>query len=664
MSSNSVPLDIEICPVVTGSLTGIAVDSDGIGEGYTKGDIVELTGLQGLGGKAIVLEVLNIAGLIIFEPVSYGYGYSNQANVLISESVFSVANLQPNSTPRHYWQLFETISQPKVAINYRSATGNLENSVGANLFTYHANNDQKGYGIIYAVDPANSTAGELKVFVYSGNLDSARIYTQANAIVANQAAANAYVNQYATANIMATSSERSLHLSNASGSFLVNEPLVAKDANNVVKGRATINTISNILGGNVTLDIENHFGFFGPNSTILGLTSNTSAFLSELEMDVAVIDITGAFVNNEFNYITGNVSTTNATIRFISTGLDASINVVTNNIIYTEAVNVNSDLIRDYFFTALAAVAYGFPANATANISNTFVADLLSYSSETVGKIVEITNINPGREYSVAPYVRVYDRLTAGVNNEDVILEIDGTPAGIFQIGEIVTQEATDARGIVKVNNSSGLFLERLRVVEHFIPTINSLTIIVGENSGAEANIVQQIVDQDTDAVGLNFDVTTKLKTGNGAISALQVIDSGFGYIDQETVTIFSNNNPSVSVEGIAILGKQGQGSGYYREKGGFLSDQKKLYDGYYYQEYSYEIRSSIALDKYKDIMRQVMHFAGTQMFGALLHQSKIEANTTIDKALVNIEPVDEWLFARDGGYVLDREGNPIIVYR
>jgi len=665
MTSNSVPLDIEICPYITGSLTGVVVDSDGVGEGYAKGDIVELTGLQGIGGKAIVTEVLNIAGLIIFNPINFGYAYSNVANVLISESVLSVANLQPNSTPKHYWQLFETITQPKVAINYRSASGNLAAQVGANLYTYHANNDQKGFGKIFQVTPANSTTGELKVFVYSGNLDSAQIFTEANAIVANQAASNAYVNQYATANVMATSSERTLHISNSSSSFLINENIEARNANNTVIGRATIADISNILGGNATLEIINHRGFFAENATIIGLSSDTTGILSEIEMDVAVIDISGAFVNNEFNYITGNVSNTNAVIRFISSGIDASINVSVNNIIFTESANVNSDLCRDYFFVPLEATAYGFPANATANLTNTFVAAVLSYASETVGKLVEITNINPGREYSIAPYVRIYDQLTAGVNNEDIILKID-TPDGIFQIGETVTQAATNARGIVKTNNSSGLFLERLRVHEHFIPTINSTTTIVGENSGAEANVQLQIVDQNTHAVGLNFDVETKLKTGNGAIAGLQVIDSGFGYIEQENVMIFSNTNPGVETTGVAILGKQGKGSGYYREKGGFLSDQKKLYDGFYYQEYSYEIRSSIALDKYKEIMRQVMHFAGTQMFGALLHQTEIAANLTIDETIITTKTsVNDWLFDRDeGDIIFDRAGNPIITYR
>ena len=129
---------------------------------------------------------------------------------------------------------------------------------------------------------------------------------------------------------------------------------------------------------------------------------------------------------------------------------------------------------------------------------------------------------------------------------------------------------------------------------------------------------------------------------------------------------IFSNTNPGVETTGVAILGKQGKGSGYYREKGGFLSDQKKLYDDFYYQEYSYEIRSSIALDKYKEIMRQVMHFAGTQMFGALLHQTEIAANLTIDETIITTKTsVNDWLFDRDeGDIIFDRAGNPIITYR
>jgi hypothetical protein len=65
-------------------------------------------------------------------------------------------------------------------------------------------------------------------------------------------------------------------------------------------------------------------------------------------------------------------------------------------------------------------------------------------------------------------------------------------------------------------------------------------------------------------------------------------------------------------------LGGIGQAPGYYLTKGGFLSDVKKLYDGYYWQNFSYEIISPLMVSKYYKMVQEVTHVAGTIMFGDL----------------------------------------------
>lgn len=57
---------------------------------------------------------------------------------------------------------------------------------------------------------------------------------------------------------------------------------------------------------------------------------------------------------------------------------------------------------------------------------------------------------------------------------------------------------------------------------------------------------------------------------------------------------------------------------GYYQGTDGFLSSNKKLQDNYYYQEYSYEVRSGQPVSKYKGIVDGLVHPAGTIMFGQI----------------------------------------------
>ncbi len=304
--------------------------------------------------------------------------------------------------------------------------------------------------------------------------------------------------------------------------------------------------------------------------------------------------------------------------------------------LYVETVNVNSDLVRDYFTVLLDAVAYGLPGNVTANGTNsTTIAECLAYLTVNAGTFVHLTNINPGSGYNRAPMVRVYDSLTAGADQVDIILNMGETPTGTFTIGETVEQNDTGARGIVRSANSSQMILDRLSVLAQFIGTSNVTTQVVGVDSGAVANI--QTVDYvyHSAAVGLNADVTGNVGADVGAINGIDVADSGFGY-KQGQLILLKGAEEAIGAAQVN-LGGPGHGLGYYRQKGGFLSDQKKLYDGYYYQEFSYEIQSALTLDKYRDLMNNVMHFAGSKMFGAYVHQAAIPVELTGESVEVEI---------------------------
>jgi hypothetical protein len=59
-----------------------------------------------------------------------------------------------------------------------------------------------------------------------------------------------------------------------------------------------------------------------------------------------------------------------------------------------------------------------------------------------------------------------------------------------------------------------------------------------------------------------------------------------------------------------------GTEEGNWLDESGFLNADKYIQDSYYYQEYSYEIQVEKSLDKYVDVVKQVMHPVGNRMFG------------------------------------------------
>jgi hypothetical protein len=133
----------------------------------------------------------------------------------------------------------------------------------------------------------------------------------------------------------------------------------------------------------------------------------------------------------------------------------------------------------------------------------------------------------------------------------------------------------------------------------------------------------------------------------------MQVVDSGFGFVTGETIYFENENGIST---GIGVVTTQGKGSGFYQRKGGFLSDQIKLHDGNYYQEYSYEVRSSIVLDKYSDMLKKVMHVSGTKFFGALIYQSISNTNVNILSPIVDKSFVKS-ITTESGNYLILETG-------
>ena len=76
---------------------------------------------------------------------------------------------------------------------------------------------------------------------------------------------------------------------------------------------------------------------------------------------------------------------------------------------------------------------------------------------------------------------------------------------------------------------------------------------------------------------------------------------------------------------------------GRYTDTKGFLSWNNKLQDNYYYQEFSYVLRVSEALDKYRDIVKRVLHPAGTKQFNELTIVSSATASAIVGTTYSNI---------------------------
>ena len=165
-------------------------------------------------------------------------------------------------------------------------------------------------------------------------------------------------------------------------------------------------------------------------------------------------------------------------------------------------------------------------------------------------------------------------------------------------------------------------------------------TTIHYEDYSSQANLVSwyyltpSTVTQTTgvklnEKAGLNADINVDSTTSTGLISAMEVTQSGYGYEDGETVTMTGGDGSLI--EGTVVANSHGMAKGFHKSNRGFLNEDKYIHDNDFYQEFSYEVRSGLPLDKYERTLKEVVHVAGSKLFGRF--QQTVAANVSMSIA-------------------------------
>lgn len=624
-------LPTEDCPVVIGSLSSLTVSEKGTSVDYVVGDVVDVLSSNGEQAKARVTSISDIAGIVDFELVNGGYAYSNAALVKVSEKVLTLNNVTidtSNNFSFNYFNFFETVIQPTANIEYNTANGTYANTAAVNA--YYANAALAGQGYILSTATINATHGSLLISVSNGTINAASIRSGANT-TANIAS---YANVSGQAQVVDYRKEIVLKYSNLSNTqYEVGDTVYQLNSNTLTDlANGVVTKVETDVGANIFITIENTKGIFSTTLPLLSKTSNLSTTLVDVILNLGVANITSDFYSFSGNRIYGNNVNTSANVISISKGFGAGFSI-SNTYNYTENVTLNTDFLANYANIFLNANAYGFPGNASANVSANLLPTL-TYANTQIGKIVKIVGINVGAEYNTPPIVRIYDPLTYPSKRRDLDIFITN-PSGVFEIGELVTQASSNARGLVVFANTTIIKAELLRYNPNnfFVPTTNSTSYIVGENSAVQANVSVVYEDIETEYIGLNALVDTSTRSGMGAVTSLAVVDSGFGFYENELISF--SKDEKIPGSAFANLGEYGRGTGFYQQSGGTLSGTKKLFDGIYYQDYSYEVRSSITLNKYEEMLKQLLHIPGTKYFGAFVYDSENQITSNISAKII-----------------------------
>jgi hypothetical protein len=448
--------------------------------------------------------------------------------------------------------------------------------------------------------------------------------TYANTIYVGANTSNARIDvrtdKSVTGNVIGVSANLVIYTKDQTAIFSPIEYIYQLDQYDNEIARAKISSVRSTVGTNSVYSISNSYGVFVPGSIYPvrtryanGLPTGKTATLTSVDLTVGVYGISSAFVNTSFNYVTGVNSSSNATITRISGGVLANFGIA-NTMQYSESVYIGSEQVNNYLNIKLDAFRYGFLHLPSANQSTQYIADCFENKSFNFGSISSLVSVNPGKNYDAAPFILIYEPLTAQNKFYDYLMYISN-PSAIFKEGEIITQSLSaggNTSGLVKTANSTQIFVRRI----HYANQFEVGRPLTGAISQATATMTAIIDDTTSLPMGINSVVLSNVQSSTGSVTKLEVYDSGFGYVNNESATFTSTDGTNSGLARLA-LGKQGQSEGFFTNRKGQLSDSKYIFDGEYYQDYSYEIRSPLSPDKYKEMLKKVIHVAGTKSFSA-----------------------------------------------
>jgi hypothetical protein len=159
------------------------------------------------------------------------------------------------------------------------------------------------------------------------------------------------------------------------------------------------------------------------------------------------------------------------------------------------------------------------------------------------------------------------------------------------------------------------------------IGTISGLTAVTSGDHNYNGSVLPRVFESRVFGYGIqdskgkywgnNAYITGNLSTGNGVINAVELLSSGYDFnTPNKTYEFINASNNEFTAQLTITTSAIGLEEGGWVDSKSFLNADKYIQDSDYYQYYSYEIQFEKFLDKYINILKQVMHPVGNKVFG------------------------------------------------
>jgi len=336
----------------------------------------------------------------------------------------------------------------------------------------------------------------------------------------------------------------------------------------------------------------------------------------------------GQYIQEKYFYCTAN----NKSAINIQTMVDASLSVygiITGATAIIDIIDSFTYFGNDYFKIKLSSYDKDFSSEEIIKI---YINDTV-ITEQIIDSINSIQILDGGKDYTIYDTISIRDDIGNGRNTQARITKVSKGGYNEYDIVDGGTNYAIgDIVSAIPVSNSSGhSFSGEVSAVDETTGAINGIRIFdSGYNYPRSTFALIESVNGSNAIISLTGDV--------GAIQAIDVIDSGYLY---DTPILDINTSTGTGFDYSVIFNPIYEQPKRYINDDDWLSSTSKIQDSYYYQQFSYAIKSKISPDKWIDIIKTNIHPVGSEAFAIFLREDERDVSVILPenyKELIKIE--------------------------
>lgn len=228
---------------------------------------------------------------------------------------------------------------------------------------------------------------------------------------------------------------------------------------------------------------------------------------------------------------------------------------------------------------------------------------------------------------------RIYQKnATGAVTAAASVVEVSKYSLGSFPIYELVV---SNINGLLNSNFPLEIETEGVNIIE---PNVYSVAASISiTNRGANYRVGNRVIFTNAPGdIGQGARAKVTQVDSSGRILKIEFEDFGINYKTSPTISISSDTGSGFI--GTCSIGVLCNFPGYYANNDGRLNTNKVLQDNHYYQNYSYVLKTEVVINRYRDVIKRLIHPAGLGFFGQVLIKRCTQSNLDAESALIKYE--------------------------